>query len=265
MLSLAALYRYPLKSAQAEALTHCSIAPIGLQYDRHWMLCTPDGQFLSARTHPALLQLRCEITATGFALHAPDQASQAFQLSDFSPMAQVTVWESQFPAWQANAALNQWCSDYLGEPVLLCWIGPESARRTKRRPEVPVSFSDGYPLLLIGEGSWHELNERAGQQFDILRFRPNLLIAGAEPFAEDRWQQIRIGEVLIDLVKPCERCVITTRDPVSGQMLPKGEPLRTLAKFRRAGSEVLFGQNAVPLNHGELRVGQSVEIISYKE
>ena len=88
------------------------------------------------------------------------------------------------------------------------------------------------------------------------RFRPNLIVAGAEPYAEDEWQSIEIGAIAMRVVKPCGRCVVTTTDQSTAE---RGkEPLRTLATYRNWGGEVMFGQNVVHERPGRLHVGDSV-------
>ncbi|MCV4776329.1 MOSC domain-containing protein [Escherichia coli] len=110
------------------------------------------------------------------------------------------------------------------------------------------------------------MNKRLTEPVPMERFRPNLVFSGGEPFCEDNWSRIRIGEVVFRVVKPCERCVITTIDQNSGK--PSGpEPLRTLATFRRsAGGTVLFGQNMIAENPGPvIKIGDEVEILEYRD
>jgi len=96
----------------------------------------------------------------------------------------------------------------------------------------------------------------------MLRFRPNLVVAGSEPHAEDGWKRIRVGEVEFDVVKPCVRCVFTTVDFERGERDPSGEPLRTLIGYRRGEKGVTFGQNLIPRGRGVVRVGDSVSVIA---
>jgi uncharacterized protein YcbX len=97
------------------------------------------------------------------------------------------------------------------------------------------------------------------------RFRPNLVIAGAEAFAEDTWKKIRIGSTVFHVVKPCARCVVTTVDQAKG-MKSGPEPLRTLATYRNKNGKVLFGQNLIADEAGKLlRVGDSVQVLEFKK
>jgi len=121
-----------------------------------------------------------------------------------------------------------------------------------------VSFADAFPLLLIAQSSLDELNSRLATPVPMRRFRPNLVVEGCEPFAEDTWKEIRIGNVPLHVVKPCARCVVTTVDTRTGE---KGEePLRTLATFRSVGNKVMFGQNLLHAANGTLRVGDTLVV-----
>jgi uncharacterized protein YcbX len=122
-----------------------------------------------------------------------------------------------------------------------------------------VGFADGYPLLLLSEGSLDELNRRLEAPLPMDRFRPNVVVDGCGPHAEDRWRRLRVGDVEMRVVKPCSRCSITTVDQATAARGP--EPLATLADYRLAGGKVLFGQNLVHESRGTLRVGDVVEVL----
>jgi len=96
----------------------------------------------------------------------------------------------------------------------------------------------------------------------MLRFRPNLVVAGTAPHAEDDWKRIRVGAVEFDVAKACTRCVFTTVDFERGERDPAGEPLRTLTTYRRTPDGVTFGQNLIPRGRGVVRVGDPVEVLA---
>jgi uncharacterized protein YcbX len=129
------------------------------------------------------------------------------------------------------------------------------------QPGDAVSFADGFPLLLISEASLADLNSRLAEPVDMRRFRPNLVVDGAVPYAEDGWRRFRVGEVEFEGVKNCSRCVFTTVDPDLGVKHPALEPLKTLGSYRRrAGGGVFFGQNVIPRGTGVIRVGDAVTL-----
>jgi uncharacterized protein YcbX len=159
----------------------------------------------------------------------------------------------------------RWLSDWLGASVRLVHVDERFKR--KLNPEYAVSdedhtgFADGYPILIISEESLADLNSRldASHPLPMNRFRPNMVVKGCEPFAEDTWKRIRIGEVEMALVKPCPRCVVTTIDKDS--LEKNKEPLKTLSKYRMQEGGAMFGMNVIPLGEGEIKVGMSVEIL----
>ncbi|MEQ1867039.1 MAG: MOSC domain-containing protein, partial [Micropepsaceae bacterium] len=97
------------------------------------------------------------------------------------------------------------------------------------------------------------------------RFRPNVVIDCDEAWQEDTWKTLRLGAIEVDLVKPCDRCVVTTKDQMSGETMGE-EPIASLMRLRMSGDPrvkgVLFGWNAAPRVTGEVAVGDRVEILN---
>jgi uncharacterized protein YcbX len=171
----------------------------------------------------------------------------------------ATVWDSVCAATWLGETPADWFSTFLGCAASLVHM-PAATIRPANPAYAPadtrVSFVDGYPLLLISEESLADLNRRLEVPLPMNRFRPNLVVTGCEPYEEDTWRAIRIGETSMQVVKPCDRCVITTTDQVTAE---RGkEPLRTLATYRNLDGKVLFGQNVVHHGRGRLRVGDAV-------
>lgn len=258
---LAEIYRYPVKSTKGQSLRGGELTPAGLPFDRAWMVADEAGRMVTGRTDPRLVLVNAYADADSLVLSVPGMADLLVPLVQFSLSAPASVWKDDFPAFCGAKEADVWLSNYLGKPVRLLFAGYDSARRVRNRPDVPLAFADGFPFLLIGQGSLDELNRRIGRELPMQRFRPNLVVAGVAPFAEDGWKKVRIGEVVFSIVKPCERCVFTTVDPLTGEKSPDQEPLRTLAKFRKTPDGVLFGQNVIAENAGRIEVGMPVEIL----
>ncbi len=129
-------------------------------------------------------------------------------------------------------------------------------------PKWRVSLADGYPLLVVTQSSLDLLNAKLASPIGMERFRPNLVIAGATPHAEDSWTGLQIGSVQLAIVKPCARCSTVLVDPTTAKV--GREPLRTLAEYRRMPRSVMFAQNALVVTPGQLRVGTAVEISNPK-
>lgn len=266
MITLSRLYVHPVKSLRGLQLSHAQVASNGLAFDRSFMITEPDGTFITARQYPQMVLFTPALLADGLFLTAPDGESAAIRFIDFVPDAQPTeVWGNHFTALIAPVAINSWLSGYFQREVQLRWVGPELTRRVKKHPEIPLSFADGYPYLLINEASFQDLQQRCPSSIRLEQFRPNLVVTGSPAWAEDGWQVIRVGDVMFDLVKPCSRCVLTTVSVERGRKHPSGEPLSTLQQFRTADNgDVDFGQNMIARNSGIIRVGDSVEVLSTK-
>jgi hypothetical protein len=174
----------------------------------------------------------------------------------------VRIWSDVVEARSCGAKADAWTRALLGEGHRIVVLADDDARAVDpayAREDDRVSFADGYPFLLTTHASLDALNRRAGTRLEMARFRPNLIVDGAEPFAEDGWARIRIGDLGFRVVKPCVRCVVTTLDPATGE--GGREPLRTLATFRKTEKGVTFGQNLLADGLGVLRVGDAVEAV----
>ena len=266
MLRLAALYRFPLKSGRGEALEQAQVDALGLRGDRRWMVVdASNGRFLTQRLLPAMTQLQACLQGDGLQLQAPGMPVLPVPLpAAGSLLRDVTVWSDTVQVPDAGDAAARWLSDYLQRDCRLVQVPAERARQVDTayaKPGERVGFADGFPLLLIGQASLDDLSARVGRPLEMLRFRPNLVVSGGEPYAEDSWQRIRIGTLELRVVKGCSRCIMTTLDPVSGERSIDREPLQTLKSFRERDGEVYFGQNLIAEGEGVLDCGMPVEVL----
>jgi uncharacterized protein YcbX len=262
-LRLAAIYRYPLKSAAGLACEQATLDDFGIAGDRRWLLVDPAGDFLSQRRLPALALLQAEARGDGLAL-----AFGGEQLAVPGPAAgaaarAVTVWGDRVTALDAGDAAADWLGVRLGTACRLVHM-PDDCRRPVDPAYAPagrrVSFADGFPLLLLTQASLDGLNARLPAPVPMDRFRPNLVIDGAAPHAEDGWRRLRIGAVTVDLVKPCSRCAIPAIDQATAARDPHIN--RVLAGYRRRDGAVLFGQNGLHDGPGTLAVGDPVTVLA---
>jgi uncharacterized protein YcbX len=184
-----------------------------------------------------------------------------------APRIEVEVWQDRLQGAVVGQQADLWLSRFLGVECRLVYMLDDEQRQVDQRfaeAHHLTAFSDGFPLLLASESSFEELNSRLETPFlTMARFRPNLVVSGSEPYAEDHWARIRIGGIELQLVKPCSRCSITTVDPATAER--GSEPLATLAAYRRRGKQVYFGQNVIYDHPGELSLGSTVEILEYHD
>lgn len=234
----------------------------GPLYDRHWMLVNEEGRFLTQRELPRMALVRPEIQETGLRLRAPGM----FDLdvpADSEEEMRVQLWRDICTARVMSPAADQWLSDFLGVPCRLVYLPEEQVRQVDQQyavAEDQVGFADGFPFLLISQASLDDLNRRMPRPLSMERFRPNLVVEGCAPYAEDGWKRIRIGRLIFRVVKPCSRCVIPTVNPETGAR-DGNEPLKTLMRYRREGNNVYFGQNILHDDIGELTPGMKVEVL----
>ncbi|MFJ4155574.1 MOSC domain-containing protein [Pseudomonas sp. NPDC089752] len=264
---LSELYRYPVKSAQAQRLQVSPVGHLGLLGDRRWMVVEAEnGRFLTQRAWPLLGQLKASDGPDGgLLLEAPglDPLYVAMPSAD-ADLRGVTIWRDTLRVPDGGDEAAAWLTQMLGKPMRLVYCPEQRARYLPSGYGLNsdrAAFPDGFPLLLIGQGSLDELNRRIGRPMEMLRFRPNLVVQGAEPFAEDDWKRIRIGELEFRVLKPSVRCILTTLDPVTGERSPDREPLTTLKTFREKEGDVLFGQNLAVDGSGRVEVGMDVEVL----
>jgi hypothetical protein len=271
MLRVSALYYYPVKSLRGHSVPALELDDYGPVGDRRFLIVTdPEGMFITQRSHPRLALIATELTGGALTLTAPGHGSVTIPPDASAEPRMVVVWRDTVEADDCGDAAAAWLSQIMGQPLRLVRMGARyhrAVRPGRAKPGDVYSFADGTPLLVVGEASLADLNARLALRGEpplpMNRFRPNLVVAGAEPFAEDAWKTFRAGAIVLRNVDPCARCVMTTTDQFTGE---RGkEPLRTLATYRRdprEPSDVNFGINAVhETKRGTLRVGDPIELL----
>ncbi len=263
---LAELRIFPVKALRGVGCAAARVEPWGLAGDRRWMVVDAVGRFLTQREHPAMARIQARMSARGLDLQAGERRVAVPFPDAGAERIGVTVWQDVVAARVASRQAHALLGEALGLPCRLVWLHDTQARATDGRyapAGSTVSFADAFPLLLASQASLADLNARLAAPIPMGRFRPNVVIEGAAAWEEDGWQRIRIGEAAFAVVKACERCVITTIDPETGERPDRTEPLRTLARFRRdVRGGVMFGQNLVPETGGTIRVGDPVEVLA---
>ncbi len=260
-ITLSALHVFPIKSLRGIAAEQWEIAARGFALDRELMLVDEAGCAVTQREQHALALLATELVGDRLVIRAPHGASHTVSLAGRSDARlSVTIWKDTLSAEPVDPAADDWFSRYLDQRVrLVRFHGHRQVDLQFAREGDAVGFADGFPFLLASESSLADLSARVGQPLAMTRFRPNLVVAGAAPYAEDGWRRLRVGAVEFEVVKPCARCAVTTIDPATGDA--GLEPLRTLASYRNAGGKVLFAWNLVHRGTGMLRVGDPVEVL----
>ena len=264
---ITALNIYPVKSCRGIALESATLTPTGFTFDRRWMVVDERGKFLTQREAPTMSLIKAQLDGSQLRLGAPGMAD--LEVGDATPGAprQVQIWGEQCDALDCGPAAAHWLSTFLDRPLRLVLFDPSHKRVCDKawtgEVEATSQFADGFPLLVISEASLENLNTRLSEPLPMNRFRPNIVLSGLRAHDEDRIRELYTDSVRLRLVKPCERCSITTTDQATGQRLSV-EPLRTLKSYRWDSKlrGVMFGQNGIVVRGvgSSLRVGQDLEI-----
>lgn len=275
MITLAGVHVHPVKSTAVRPVRHADVEPWGLADDRRWMVVGPDGECLTAREDRTLLTLTADTPGTdptlehGLRLRAPGAEAVDVHTPDTDAVP-VTVHGRGLTARPATPHANAWLRAALGrEDVTLVHVAePRPLNPRLTRPGEATAFADAYPVTLASAVSLRRLDDWVAQTaldrgeepvapLAMERFRPNLVVDGdLEPFEEDRWRTVQVGAVTFRVVKPVDRCALTTVDPTTRERGP--EPLRTLARHRKWDGATWFAVQLVPDVRGVVRVGDEV-------
>ena len=264
MLTVSELYVYPIKSLGGIALNSATLTDRGFEHDRRWMLVDDNNQFITQREVNAMALLKPQITEQGLLIQNSRVAGEQV-LVPFEPTiadtTMVDVWSSRCRAQRVSDEADAWFSKQLGISCKLMYMPNSTNRfvdgRYAHNKEI-TSFTDGFPLLLIGQASLDDLNSRLTDPLPMNRFRPNVVFTGGTAFQEDTMKQFEINGITFFCVKPCARCVMTTIDQQSGTKAK--EPLKTLSTYRMKNNKILFGQNLLYNGPGEITVGNTITI-----
>lgn len=283
---IAQLFVYPIKSCAGIALQESVLTEAGLDLDRAWMVVDAQGGFVSQREQPRLALVQPQFRRGGaeLVLRAPGMLALHLTVDAVEQPTRVRVWDDEVPAYDMGDVAAQWFTDFLslseqGLPTAqaakfrLVRFDPEHKRLSSLKwtggVEALNQFSDGFPLLVLGQASLDEFNSRlqaAGHTpVGVARFRPNIVLAGLEAHDEDRLDTLHIvtgeGEVVLKPVKPCPRCPIPNIDPATAHSSPEvGDTLQAYRRDARLDGAVTFGMNAIVLAGVDavLRVGQTM-------
>jgi uncharacterized protein len=261
---VARLAVYPVKGLGGQLLEEVEVQERGFACDRRWMLAGEDHRFLSQRQLPKLATIKAAVTGEELVLsHGKSQLTVPVNPPDTAPKIRVAVWNDEVEAVFLPGP-GRWLSQILNHKCDLVFM-PDTTRRQVNpafaRAGDIVGFADAYPVLLIGEASIADLNARLSEPVPIDRFRPNIVVSGQQPFAEDQWGEFEVGSALLCGTKACDRCSVPTIDQLTGERTGP-EPIRTLSSYRQFGNGVYLGQNLTVRRTGRIALNDVVSIRS---
>ena len=272
MARIASLHIYPVKSCRGIDVREALITLTGLEWDRRWMIVDAKDRFITQRSHPLLATITVAVGNGRLTLSADGHAPLVVDAAHGGSARQVRIWDDTCNAIDAGDRPAVWLKRLLDDTLRLVRIDERSPRLANPKyigtEPRPVTFTDGYQVLMISNESLAELNKRLPEPIPMTRFRPNVVIEGVAAHAEDEMAFFRMGPVVLRGVKHCTRCSVTTTDQQSGARDPHQQPLRALGKYRHDYQlkGVTFGQNCT-LHAGigeRLAVGATLTIEPYQ-
>ena len=280
--TIGALFVYPIKSCAGVQVQEAILTETGLELDRAWMVVDQHGEFVTQRDLPRMALIVPQLKYSEMVVRAPGMLALHIQISAVESACRATVWGHDCAAYDMGDVAAQWLSDFLNQELpsgypaqklRLVRFDPEHRRLSDKKWTGEIDalnqFADGYPLLVLSQAAVDELNTRIAASghspVSAQRFRPNIVLEGAQAHDEDRWDALHIdtpdGVVELPLVKPCARCSIPNVDPQTALSdVRLGDTLQSYRTSPRMDGAITFGMNAAIRQGFEctLRVGQSV-------
>ena len=259
---------YPIKSVTGLTGTSFQVEKEGLSFDRHWVVVDESGIAITGRDNAELLTFSTEIKSDHLVVWHISGDRREIPFDAFlDKNVDVAIFSSTGYGREVSVELSAWFSEKLRQPCRLVVSDPAKQRGVQEKyggsTGDVVKFADMNPILLLSEASVDDLNSKLETPVSVRNFRPNIVVVKTQPFEEDTWKRIQIGECIFKVVQQCERCVFTTIDPDTRQKNKQGEPLRTLVTYRRTESGgVAFGMHLIPERIGTIRVGDEVQVMN---
>lgn len=271
-MTITELHTYPIKGMRGIAHNGIAVEARGLSGDRRWMMVDEDYRFISQREFAGLASISVAHNGEGLTLTLPGLAPFPVAVPDGTARKDVKVWNDSISAALADGDANFRLSEFFDKTVYLVFMDDLAVRPADPEwiaRDAVVSFADSFPILITNTASLDDLNahiEAAGDgPVPMARFRPNIVVDGPAAWDEDGWQMVKIGGKVFDAVKPCSRCIVTTRDQNTGAKTHNEQPIRTLNQMRRSGDEraggVLFGWYLVPREPGRINIGDDFKVV----
>ncbi|XP_028854159.1 mitochondrial amidoxime-reducing component 1 [Denticeps clupeoides] len=273
---------HPVKSGKGVRVARAECLRMGLRQgelrDRHWLVVTENGQMVTGRQEPRLVLVSMTVEGGDICLSGPNMEELRVPLHQPSnSIFDCRVFGADIQGRDCGEEVSQWLTRYLESDKTLRLVHFEHHMKARnpveKEPAFPKDEKVAYPdigaVMLLSEASLADLNTRLEKPVTVAQFRPSIVVSDCAAFSEDSWDNIQIGNVRMEHVMPCGRCVFTTVDPETG-VISRKEPLDTLKSYRMKdssqklyNSSPLFGQYYTVKQTGNLKVGDPVYKISY--
>ncbi|KAL4598330.1 hypothetical protein ACB092_11G052900 [Castanea dentata] len=258
---------YPIKSCAGFSIERWPLSISGLRYDHEWLLKSLTGEILTQKKLPEMCLISTSIDLhRGIMFVESPRCKEGLQINLKSDLQsggreEVDLYGQRYEAQGYSNEVNNWFSLAIGRTCCLLRYSMSNDYLLlnkcknggmRRDMQSRVTFANEAQFLLISEESVSDLNKRISSnvqtgafkmpvQINPMRFRPNLVISGGEPYVEDEWRNLKIGNKYFTSLGGCNRCQMINIVHTAGRVQKSNEPLATLASYRRSKGKILFG------------------------
>ncbi|KAH9646366.1 Molybdenum cofactor sulfurase [Citrus sinensis] len=258
---------YPIKSCAGFSVERWPLCSTGLLHDREWLLKSQTGEILTQKKVPemCLISTYIDLNQEILVVKSPrcrDELPINLKPDSYNGgIDEIDLYGQRYEVLGYADEINLWFSKAIGRPcsLLQCFSPTFRVCLNKRGDTVMcrdlesrLNFTNEAQFLLVSEESVSDLNSKLSSntrkgidgvtvKVNPMRFRPNLVVSGGEPYAEDRWRNLKIGNNCFTSLGGCNRCQMINFTHKDGQVQKSNEPLATLASYRRLKGKILFG------------------------
>lgn len=260
---------YPIKSCAGFTAESWPLCSTGLKHDREWLLKSLSGEILTQKKVPEMGLISAFIDLNRGILFVESKRCKGklkinLKTDSYDGEREemgLHLHTQRYEVHGCGNEVNTWFSSAIGRPCSLLRHYPRQYHfcanksdtiSTCRDVQSKLNFVNEAQFLLISEASLFDLNDRLSLNVhkgnrgtptlvNSVRFRPNLVLSGGKPYAEDTWKKIKIGNNCFTSLGGCNRCQMINFDLRTGQVQKSNEPLATLASYRRVKGKILFG------------------------
>ncbi|XP_059617977.1 mitochondrial amidoxime reducing component 2-like [Phlebotomus argentipes] len=247
---------YPIKSCAGISVKTIQCSVLGLKErehmrDRVFMITSLEGQGITARSHPKIVKIQPNFIADRMILSAPGQEDIVIDLLKLNrrERGKSVVWGETVTTIDCGDDVAAWISKFLLNddtgfrlvyypddfPTRDAW----SKKKDKRELETHAgALHDVTSYMLMNQASIDDLNTKLTERVTSRQFRPNFLVKGPNAYLEDKWEWIKIGNVIFRNIMLCGRCILVNINPETGTRNPDFEPLKTLKSYRVTSENV---------------------------
>ncbi|KAL3333769.1 hypothetical protein AABB24_033701 [Solanum stoloniferum] len=260
---------YPIKSCAGFSVDQWPLTSTGLLHDREWILKSTTGEILTQKKVPEMCYISTLIDLNlGKLFVESPRCKEKLQIelkssSLVTERDEMDIQNHRYEVRSYNNEVDIWFSRAIDRPCTLLRNSGSQSHSCINKNGSPgicrdvgarLNFVNEAQFLLISEESIADLNSRLKSNLDgrrrnggqavqvgVMRFRPNLVASGGEPYAEDGWSNLNIGGKYFMSLGGCNRCQMININPEAGEVQRFTEPLATLAGYRRAKGKIMFG------------------------